>query len=205
MRRVIKPIPLLFLAFFLLFAPSCSREDVVFRDGGYYHLESGVNYRACHVALEPNLVGEAYAGCGDFTFFRIKGADPLLWLCDDENLVYRADVLPEPTLGDFSPDCLYVGLNSDDFFALTEITDAGLINDLVSCFSTPDQAVLPASCDGVWQLKFTSSAFPWLRYSVIYAEKDGVSYLKDRGSGLCADAKNLLSEVLHGPAAEKEA
>ena len=161
--------------------------------------EAGIRYQVASVSYEPMAAGEEYAACEDYMLYTVGEADPSQWLAewfDGIGAVYYAEGVHLPSLEEFKADCLYLGNAGDLFTAIAHTNNGGLIKRVVSAFSDCEKTVLPPEYETAYQLKFTSTSYDWLCYSVMYIIADGRNILYDRGTGVTVDVGDLLKDMI---------
>jgi len=191
------------LAASALLLTSCG-STLKYKDGKYIHGKTNTAYIAAPLNYEPIEVGEEYAKFGESSICEVVGQDPTSWLAigveDIPSLLY-SDKIALPSLADFSADKISVYATQNISLLTGEVSDKAVIDAVVSHLANGENTVLPPSLSLVRELKFSSSAYAGIVYTVMYAETaDGESYLYDRSSKKCVVCTDLDEmEFVRGP------
>lgn len=186
---------------------SCSLSLVpltyVSEDGTLVNKKLGLSYAAAPGCFEAAAFGDEYAAMkgSKMTLCSIPGLDASEWLVENAPngapTVFVSTALTIPTLAEFEPDRLYICYDNETILAINTIDDAALINKVADAFMTRPDADYPlAGSLIVRSLKFSSSRFPGLYYSITYAVFPEGIFLYDRSSGRCVDGSGLLEDYI---------
>ncbi len=179
---------------------SCGGLHKVVYDNGYYiDRTNGIKYICAPVSYEPTAVGEEYAKCGDTVLYTIPDTDPKLWITEQYEGIgglYYAEGVVFPSLSNFEADSIIVCSSEVLTIGIGVIEDADVIAQVVDAMDSGEEAV-PAETSARYFLKFASSKYPWMYYSVVYiAGADGSHYLYDRDTKRTIEIGSVISDIL---------
>lgn len=196
-----RPLFIFLILLSVVFAASCSgKSRINLKDGFYVDSETGIKYSIAIVSYEPLSRGKEYASCEDYFLYTMGDADPKEWLAEEFDgigAVYYSEDTFLPPLENFEASRIYVGNEGDVFVALAEIDNKNVINSIIDCLAVGERTIVPSAYDAAYQLKITSSKYNWLCYSLMYIQTEEINIIYDRGTGVCVDAGNLLSDYIY--------
>lgn len=185
---------------------ACSRLHKVAFDkeaGGYVDSRTGIVYLDAPGCYEPVAIGEEYArltydGQGGVVFHEVGGLDPAKWLCEQGKTVFYAKGETLPTLREMAPEKVHLCIEEVNTMVLTTVTDAADIAALVDAWENGNEVTYSGAEPTVnLRVKFESSAYPSLYYSLIYLEYgDGQKVLYDRYDARCVEVGDVLLEYV---------
>ena len=167
---------------------------------------TGITYTDIPFRYEPVALGEEYAkwntGEEKVIFYEISGADPEVWLAEEGMTVFLNTAHDLPDLRGFEPSGVIIVVEEVIQVSLAVIEKAEDVEALVEVWENGENVGLPGGEPTLsYSAKFTSEAYPWLYYKLVYVEyADGARYLYDRESGRCVDAGEVIAAYLAGTA-----
>lgn len=186
---------LLLLCVSLCFTSCDNLIRVTYKDGYYVDTVNNIKYFNASVSYEPVSVGAEYAKYNDIVLYKIAGADPTQWMTEAyEGIgsIFYAEDVALPTLSEMNPIAVYVCGSETKTISLSTVEDADVIAQLCSLIENGEQTEA-GSYKNSYYLKFSSEAYPFLYYSVVYIIGDnGGRYAYDRGTKKCVDIGYLL-------------
>jgi len=133
-RKIFRVLVLICVTAVLL--ASCAKGNTFkLSSDGYLDKDTGVKYIPADWMYEPiNVTDEIYGEYRDhdLTFFVISGIDPLKYVSDHIGVVYHANNITMPSLGEMSVDFVDVFNQYDE--VVTRVTDADFIAELVEVY-----------------------------------------------------------------------
>lgn len=163
-------------------ACACTKKYDFSMDGGaYVDHRLNISYTAAPSCYEPiKMDTEIYGEMDKVKFFRIIGADPEKWLCEELGNVFYADGVKLPTLGEMT--LTYVDLFDseqldadllDDEEPLERVTDADVIGTIVDAYCNGENVSRPvwtqSSFDVNWRIKLADESIG-IYYVLTYVE-----------------------------------
>ncbi len=181
---------------------ACSRLHKVEFDktsGGYVDGRTGITYFDAPGCYEPVAIGEEYAkltydGQGGVVLHEVGGLDPAKWLCEEGKTVFYAEGETLPTLGEMAPEKVYLCIEDVNTLVLSTVTEAADIAALIDVWENGREVPYSGAEPTInLRVKFESSAYPSLYYSLIYLEySDGQKVLYDRYAARCVEVGDVL-------------
>ncbi|NLK38962.1 MAG: hypothetical protein GX303_01765 [Clostridiales bacterium] len=188
---------------------SCSSLiSLSYEDGVLIDNKNNVSYTYASISFEPVSIGEKYAEYkkANLVLYTIPGLSPTEWLTEDYDgigLVFYSTDITLPTLAEFEPVKVLVSVTADVSIPLAEITDAEVISAIVDRLQNGEKAIMPATHEYSYTLKFVSEKYPSIYYTVRYLDcGDNRLYLFDQGEKKSVYADGLLEDYFQDDALE---
>ena len=180
-------------------------------DGQLVNRKTKEKYNALPMGFEPCGVGEAYGEFGAFTLYRLTDLDgnelaPEMWLTEEYSgsatTVFLNESIPLPSFKDMEFDVCYLCEEDVSVISFATIDNSDEIKKIISALDGEKELLwTEKDVTGSYTLKFYSAEYPAVFYSVNYYVTENGNYLQDKGSDVCVEIGDMLSEYV---AAEDE-
>ncbi len=192
---------ILLLAAAVLLTSCSDLVRITYENGVYTDQANDIEYINAPVSYEPTGSGTEYARFNKTVLYSIPGAEPSQWLAEKYegigSVFYASDlVLPGPA--EFKTTKILIFMPGYDNMPLASIDDPEIIASLIDKI-TNGSAAEAENTDDSYSLKLISSAYPFIRYNLIYIKSsDGERYLYDRGTKRTVSVGGLLDTFFTG-------
>lgn len=211
MRKNILGLACLLLSCAALFVGCSKGNEFAFEDGRYVDGKTQISYIDAPACYAPVAMGdEIYGTLGDSKFYRIVGADPEKWICEEGGTVLYAQGVELPTLGKMNISAANVMAEDVRIAQLTDTT----ISELVAVYEGAPRINKPMVTDGMlttnWRIHFIDESLgiyyvlEYFEFGEDYVIKSdtneeinlGRRFIYNRFEGVCVMAGEVLSELV---------
>ena len=184
---------------------SCRLHKVSFdaEHNQYVDGRTSIRYTDAPGCYEPVAIGKEYAKIyynrkASVTLHEMGDMDPAQWLCEEGKTVFYAEGVTLPTLNEMAPEKVHLCIEEAVTMVVTTVTDTADIAALIDVWQNGEEVTYTGLEPTLnLRIKFESSAYPGLYYSLIYLEYgDGSKVLYDRYAARCIDAGDVLLEYV---------
>jgi hypothetical protein len=168
---------------------ACSGTKINYNgENGSYTDKKGNEYLRAPSAYEPvsyetdKPFGTLIAGIGEFTLYRIAGAEDGEWVTTADGDVLYKQGIKLPELQEFGTTHIYVCREGEKIHAFANIQKSTEIAEIIKAYTEGESIPYPNKmAEKSLRLRFASDAYPFLYYRLTYLEyaSDVIVYTTD--------------------------
>lgn len=189
----------------LICLTSCSVK-FQYVDNQLLNKKTNEKYNALPIGFEPCGVAGEYGKFGEFTLYRMTDldgneADPETWVTEGyaggATTIFLNEKIPLPSFSEMTFDVFYICEEDQSVISIATVENEEEIDELVSALEDESEVLWPRNdIISSYTIKLYSTEYPTVFYSLNYCVTESGNFLYDRGSDICVDIGDMLSEYV---------